>query len=480
MLSPSLILPMATGLLLVCHIWVSIRQPEPYMDELFHVPQAREFCNAISQKRIPLYDPYITTPPGLYLPNSFLVLFTHNTSFCGTQWLRATSAFMSFLTLILIRKLLHSLYVHHRRERSTQGDMNDPLDQHTISLLSFVIWLHPVNVFYANLYYTDTTSLFWVILFWTVMLKDNSLISAFLGVMASLSRQTNMVWHAYIVFDTFLSIEPLPNRLRPYNAGLYLRKMIIANPWHICAGFGYVLFVITNRGVAIGDKSHHEVALHQAMFAYFLAFQGSAFGLLQLSAFRDVLKTILQLVSNFKAATMYCCVCVVLSGMVLMTGDHAHPFILADNRHFTFYIYRRWLLRSPWHRLCLVPVYGWFLINPFLERKMPDSTAEEFKGNKSEWDRVLLSDLALLGCSYLTLVSSALLEPRYFTVPSILFCIRRCVRFQTKPNKSMLWAISLCLVVLNILLVYVFAELPFTRKLDIHMPHDLSPGRFMF
>ncbi|PXF44845.1 Dol-P-Glc:Glc(2)Man(9)GlcNAc(2)-PP-Dol alpha-1,2-glucosyltransferase [Gracilariopsis chorda] len=476
----SLILPSAAALLLVCHVWFYIRQPEPYMDELFHVPQAKEFCNAMSQKRIPFYDPSITTPPGLYLPNFLLTLFTQNTTFCGTQWLRSTSAVMSFLTLILIRNLLCTLYQQYRDESSREGKVNDPIDQHTVALLAFVIWLHPVNVFYANLYYTDTTSLFWIVLLWTVILKSNSFASAFLGVMASLSRQTNMVWHAYIVFDTFLNKEPLPNTLRPHNALLYFRKMMKANPWHIFAGVGYVLFIVTNGGVAIGDKSHHEVALHQAMFAYFLAFHGSAFGLIQLSAFRDLLKTIRQLVCTFKLITTYWCVCAVLTAMVLATGEHAHPFILADNRHFTFYVYRRWLLRSPWHRLCLVPVYGWFLMNPFLERIMPDGTPEESEDNRCEWDSLLLSDLALLGCSYVTLVSSALLEPRYFTVPSILFSIRRCARLKTKLSKRVLWIISLGLVVLNISFVYVFAELPFQRQVDNHMPRDLSPGRFMF
>ncbi|KAG8810941.1 glucosyltransferase, partial [Serendipita sp. 399] len=36
---------------------------EPYMDEPFHVPQAQAYC----ESQWEVWDPKITTPPGLYL-----------------------------------------------------------------------------------------------------------------------------------------------------------------------------------------------------------------------------------------------------------------------------------------------------------------------------------------------------------------------------------------------------------------------------
>lgn len=42
--------------------WLDVRQPTPYMDELFHVPQAQRYCAGDES-----YDADITTPPGLYL-----------------------------------------------------------------------------------------------------------------------------------------------------------------------------------------------------------------------------------------------------------------------------------------------------------------------------------------------------------------------------------------------------------------------------
>jgi hypothetical protein len=36
--------------------------PHPYMDEIFHIPQAQEYCQGNFRK----WDPMITTFPGLY------------------------------------------------------------------------------------------------------------------------------------------------------------------------------------------------------------------------------------------------------------------------------------------------------------------------------------------------------------------------------------------------------------------------------
>ncbi|KAF8932809.1 hypothetical protein BGZ58_006778 [Dissophora ornata] len=42
--------------------WTSV-VPDPYMDEIFHVPQAQRYC----QGDFWTWDPKLTTPPGLYV-----------------------------------------------------------------------------------------------------------------------------------------------------------------------------------------------------------------------------------------------------------------------------------------------------------------------------------------------------------------------------------------------------------------------------
>ena len=45
---------------------VSARVQQPYMDELFHIPQSQQYCQ---RDHFADYDPKLTTPPGLYLVN---------------------------------------------------------------------------------------------------------------------------------------------------------------------------------------------------------------------------------------------------------------------------------------------------------------------------------------------------------------------------------------------------------------------------
>lgn len=74
----------------------------------------------------------------------------------------------------------------------------------------------------------------------------------------------------------------------------------------------------------------------------------------------------------------------------------AHPFLLSDNRHYTFYVWRRFLSNSVIRSL-IAPAYmfcGWLLMSRLLETKT------------SLWV------LAYAGASAVVLVPSPLLEPR--------------------------------------------------------------------
>merc|ERR1712037_344948 len=59
----------------------------------------------------------------------------------------------------------------------------------------------------------------------------------------------------------------------------------------------------------------------------------------------------------------------VLNALVLVSACTAlvvkftlvHPYILADNRHYTFYVWRKFLAKSLAHRIALVPIYAFSL-----------------------------------------------------------------------------------------------------------------------
>lgn len=87
-----------------------------------------------------------------------------------------------------------------------------------------------------------------------------------------------------------------------------------------------------------------------------------------------------------------------------------HPFTLADNRHYMFYVFRL-LLRHPMIKYAAVPVYfvsAWLVINAL------GSTQSD------AGERVSLV-LVWLASSALSLFTAPLVEPRYFMVPWLIW-----------------------------------------------------------
>jgi alpha-1,2-glucosyltransferase len=89
-------------------------------------------------------------------------------------------------------------------------------------------------------------------------------------------------------------------------------------------------------------------------------------------------------------------------------GAHAHPYLLGDNRHYTFYLWRR-VLSLPLARAAI----GLLLPVPFFLA--------------SHALRVSTRSLAIVHCFWiaclLTLVPAPLLEPRYWTPAVVLFLL---------------------------------------------------------
>ncbi len=132
---------------------------------------------------------------------------------------------------------------------------------------------------------------------------------------------------------------------------------------------------------------------------------------------------------------------------VLMTVcSYAHPFILADNRHYTFYLWKNVFARNEMNRYLLVPLYlfgFWSARNVFGEsvlslfylntmRNMiigctyPSCTYYCLRNTLTNVqggpccvgrNRSLLWQLVFWVCTAAALVPSPLLEFRYFIVP---------------------------------------------------------------
>lgn len=121
-----------------------------------------------------------------------------------------------------------------------------------------------------------------------------------------------------------------------------------------------------------------------------------------------------------------------------------HPFTLADNRHYVFYVFRI-LLRKPFIKYAVTPAYflcGWAAISSLggpsagtsgisnkLKSKGPDATKYTKESPNSTGYRPELATgqtrvsfvLIWLASTTLCLITAPLVEPRYFIIPWVLW-----------------------------------------------------------
>lgn len=108
-----------------------------------------------------------------------------------------------------------------------------------------------------------------------------------------------------------------------------------------------------------------------------------------------------------------------------------HPFLLSDNRHYTFYVWRRIFRSHPLVAYALSPgylacFYAWFVRLYCPPRRRSSNVANGSIPNSNNPTRFLppaksmLHALVLPLCLLPTLLPTPLLEPRYFLVPYFL------------------------------------------------------------
>jgi hypothetical protein len=99
-------------IILISYIFTLFINVEPYMDEIFHIPQSQSFCNNDFT-----YNSKITTFPGLYLisyillsiPNQIFHGILYNNDYfqkdilCSIYFLRGINILISILSLMLYR-----------------------------------------------------------------------------------------------------------------------------------------------------------------------------------------------------------------------------------------------------------------------------------------------------------------------------------------------------------------------------------------
>lgn len=147
-----------------------------------------------------------------------------------------------------------------------------------------------------------------------------------------------------------------------------------------------------------------------------------------------------RLVQKYLLISSYTAIALAATLLVIKYNTIIHPFTLADNRHYMFYVFRYTILQHPLVRYVLGPIYlicaylvyltlggpwrpGSSLV---LQTKILNGTIqrqpEHLEKEDSEQGGPTTSFLiTLLATTALSLITAPLVEPRYFIIPWVIW-----------------------------------------------------------
>ncbi|XP_005096984.1 putative Dol-P-Glc:Glc(2)Man(9)GlcNAc(2)-PP-Dol alpha-1,2-glucosyltransferase [Aplysia californica] len=440
-------------------------QNDPYMDEVFHVPQGRHYCH----HNFTHWDPMITTLPGLYLSSVVIlsplawVKQVDLLSVCSTQNLRACNILFNLGNFLLLYQLSRRLQDRKDRHKKVQHLMN-----------ACVLTLFPVLYFFTWFYYTDPGSTFFTLLMYSLCLGQKHFLAALIGCIAIVFRQTNVIWVLFCVaiakievLEQFLKSKKLVREnfhsLEDLHAFKLIVKAVFESPstcltvikdiickvfWYLCVLLAFAVFVYLNEGIVVGDRKHHQAVLNFPQVFYFLA-ASAVFSFVHLISPMKIKIFLCVVLKNPVKFLLFTSVMVYL----VRTFTYEHKYTLSDNRHYTFYVWSYIYRRHDMVRYALIPGYI-FCLYQFYSLTI-------HKG--------LLWRVTMIICLLAVLVPQALFEFRYYIVP--FYIVRLNMRL---PCSKLLFVELLFYVLINAFTVYMFVKRPF------FWPNEASPQRFMW
>lgn len=277
--------------------------------------------------------------------------------------------------------------------------------------------LLPLLYTYYFLFYTDVWSTVLVVLPLLTVLKYRSLKGAVLANLAAFAslwfRQTNIVWIAFVAVVLIDRRKAKSSSFIDHVSTFIVqcfKDWLLLVPFAVNTGL-FVAFVFYNGGVTFGDKENHQMSLHLVQVFYCAAF---------ITIFTTPLWLLPKTIKKYFhfAVTGRKGLNLLLLAVLFMALHHiikhytvVHPFLLADNRHYTFYIYRK-ILSKPMANVITIPAYhfsSWVIVHLL---------SELF--HKSMLALYPVSIMALIASTVAVLVPSPLFEPRYYIVPLVL------------------------------------------------------------
>lgn len=279
-------------------------------------------------------------------------------------------------------------------------------------------------------------------------------------------RQTNAVWVAFIAAHIALeACLPITKGTRSRKGGavvpgaallstlrVVLRRMWTLK-WHLAGQLwplaavvvAFGAFVVHNGGIVVGDKANHAPVRHLMQPLYFaLYFTGALAPVFwNGEAMKKTVRYVWSEAQRSPALAGAALAAAVAGGVWAVNhGTLVHPFLLADNRHYTFYLWRRVVNVRPWARFALLPLYLY---------SVGAVDARLAAGGHHALERVLLA-----ATTCIVLIPAHLIEFRYFTVPFYATLLS-----MEAPPPRQLAAVVTLFAACNAASLYVFLARPF-------------------
>lgn len=350
-----------------------------------------------------------------------------------------------------------SAYVIHRilvLYNPTTGQLS-----HALRVL--VIFTFPLSFFFNFLYYTDTGSLLFILITLWAVEAGNIRLSALPATIAILFRQTNVVWIAFVavhhlIFRAYESPREVggasgaratEQTIHEEESTLVDDGLLVATKsipqvllyslrhlltlisqffFHAALLGGFAAFVWWNGGITVGDREAHKPVSNFPQVLYFLAFTGIFAGPLLILSDGLKMRPLTSFVSSLRRIVTSpikhgSIVMLALAAISYAVDQHtsAHPYLLADNRHYTFYIWQRFFMRYEWFKYYMIPIY--FASFGILARQLQLALRNGLR--RANRGAICLWIVAFFTFTSATLVPSPLLEFRYFITPFVLILL---------------------------------------------------------
>ena len=274
----------------------------------------------------------------------------------------------------------------------------------------------------------------------------------------------------------------------------------------------FASFILWNGSVVLGDKSNHIATLHLPQMLYiwpYFTFFSWPLIYPYLAAVPFALFSRTPNVASLEGMLMFkrrqplpriwiIMLFVAIACITVYFNTIVHPFTLADNRHYTFYVFRL-LMRPAWVKYAVTPLYvfcGWACIQALSARPLSstpviDGAASKLNSQTPDTSASGSNPLSVpdgtssartsfvliwLATTTIQLITAPLVEPRYLILPWIFWRMHLPLQ-QYKPAESMkappleawlaaldhrLWLETAWLLLINTVTGYIFLNWEFT------------------